>query len=492
MTDNSVAKMTLPSGALLIGEDRISDSTGGRFEHIFPGSGQTNAEISIAGAAEIDRAVELGWKAQLDWVALDVETRRDIMLRLSDLVREHMAELTAISVHDNGVPITVSRLQPFALDRYIRWYAGAIDKATGSTVAGGGVDDVNLVEYEPYGVVGVIIPWNGPLFQIGMNVIPALAAGNAVVLKPSELAPLSPLRFGELVLEAGFPPGLLSVVPGGAETGEALVRHPRVRKVHFTGSTASGRKVIIAAAENLTPVATELGGKAASIVFADADLASVAQNAAFSGPIGLSGQNCASGSRLLVQDSVYDEFVAHFTAAVQAAPMGDPFSEANFVGPLITESATDKVMASVDAARTKGMGQLILGGQRAGGDLASGYYVQPTIFSDVDSTSPLAQQEIFGPISSIIRFSTEDEAVAIANSTVYGLVNYVSTTDLARAHRVARRLESGTVWVNQGMDVVPMAPYGGYKHSGNGRAGGMAGLHQFQQVKTIRVAVPAD
>jgi aldehyde dehydrogenase (NAD+) len=393
-------------------------------------------------------------------------------------------------VHDNGVPITVSGMQPFTLDRYIRWYAGAIDKTTGSTVAGGGVDDVNLVEYEPYGVVGVIIPWNGPLFQIGMNVIPALAAGNAVVLKPSELAPLSSLRLGELVLEAGFPPGLLSVVPGGAETGEALVRHSRVRKVHFTGSTASGRKVIIAAAENLTPVACELGGKAASIVFADADLAMVAQNAALSGPIALSGQSCSAGNRLLVEDSVYDEFVAHFTAAVQAAPMGDPFSEANFVGPLITESAMNKVMASVNAAHTEGMGELILGGQRAGGDLASGYYVQPTIFSEVDSTSPLAQQEIFGPVSAIIRFSTEDEAVAIANGTAYGLVNFLSTTNLARAHRVARRLESGTVWVNQGVDVGPTAPYGGYKHSGNGRSGGMLGLHQFQQVKTIRVAVP--
>jgi acyl-CoA reductase-like NAD-dependent aldehyde dehydrogenase len=262
--------------------------------------------------------------------------------------------------------------------------------------------------------------------------------------------------------------------------------------VHFTGSTVTGRKVIIAATENLTPVATELGGKAASIVFADADLATVAHNAAMSGPIVLSGQSCSAGNRLLVQDSVYDEFVAQFTAAVQAAPMGDPFSEANFVGPLISESAMDQVMASVDSARTAGMGKLILGGQRADGDLASGYYVRPTIFSDVDSTSPLAQQEIFGPVTSIIRFSTEDEAVAIANGTAYGLVNYLSTTNIARAHRVARRLESGTVWVNQGLDVGPTAPYGGYKQSGNGRSGGMVGLHQFQQVKTIRVAVPAE
>ena len=491
MTTHLEADAIIPSGAMLVGEQWISDSSGGTFTHVYAASGRPNAEVALAGAVEIDRAVEAGWRAQREWMSLDVERRRDCLLAISDLVSAHLDELTRLSVHDNAVPVTISALQPSTLVRYLRYYAGWIDKGHGASVPGTTPMDVNLVEREPYGVVGVIIPWNGPLFQIGMNVVPALAAGNAVVLKPSELAPLTSLRFGELCLEAGLPAGLLSVVPGGAEAGEALVRHPGVRKIHFTGSSATARRVQVAAAENLVPVAAELGGKAANIIFGDADLDQAAQLGALSGPVGLSGQSCAAGSRILVHESVYDEFAAKFVAVVRGSTMGDPFDAGTLVGPVISSGAADKIMGAIDAAVAQGMGELILGGKRGAGALADGFYIEPTVFSHVDNSSPLGREEVFGPVASLMRFSTEEEALQLANDTRYGLVNYINTKDLARAHRVAKRLESGTVWINQGTDIGPTAPYGGYKQSGSGRSGGVEGLHQFQQVKNIRIGVPA-
>ncbi|MCG3754004.1 aldehyde dehydrogenase family protein [Amycolatopsis sp. Poz14] len=481
----------IPVGAMLIGDERVSDSSGGTHAHVFAATGETNARVALAGAAEIERAVSAAWRAQREWMGLGVERRRDLLLALADAVESELDSLVRLSVQDNAVPVSVSALQPATLVRYLRYYAGWVDKGHGQSVPGTAPSDVNLVEREPYGVVGVIIPWNGPLFQIGMNVVPALAAGNAVVLKPSELAPLTSLRFGELCREAGLPPGLLSVAPGGAEAGEALVRHPGIRKIHFTGSTATARRIHAVAAENLTPVATELGGKAANLVFADADLDQAAQLAALSGPLGLSGQSCAAGNRILVQDTVYDEFAERFLTVVRNAAMGDPFAETTLVGPVISEAAADKILGVVeDAVRSKS-GRLLAGGKRADGKLAAGFYVEPTVFAEVDTGSALGREEVFGPVASLIRFTAEDEAVAIANDTRFGLVNYVNTTDLARAHRVARQLESGTVWVNQGTDIGPTAPYGGYKQSGSGRSGGLEGLHQFQQVKNIRIGVPA-
>lgn len=479
---------TLPSGALLIGGDHVTGSSGGVHKHINPATGEPNATVEIAGRDEVDRAVGSAWEAHREWMSFTVERRRDLLMGLADLVRDHTDELSRLNVHDYGVPILVAN-HAFLAERFLRYYAGYIDKANGYSTPVSGSFDVNLVEREPYGVVGVILPWNGPLVVIALNAAPALAAGNAVILKPSELAPLVALRFGELCVEAGLPIGLVNVLPAGPDGGDAIVRHPGVRKVHFTGGGVAARNVIAAATQNLTPVATELGGKSANIVFADADVAQAAQLAAYQGPILQSGQSCACASRILVQDSAYDAFVEHLIPSVQQAKIGDPFDPEVVVGPVISQTAADRIVSVINTAADQFAGTLVTGGKRLAGSLASGYYIEPTVFTDVDNRSQLAQVETFGPVVSVIRFNDEDEAVRLANDTTYGLNAFVHTRELARAHRVARRLEAGSVWVNQISDISPQGPYGGYKQSGSGRAGGLEGLHEFQQVKTIRIGM---
>ena len=481
-----------PSGAMLIGDNWVHDSSGGMHEHIYPGSGRPNATVALAGPEEMDRAVRVATLAQREWIALPFDIRRDLMLRLADAVDARASDLIQLNTQDYGPPLAISAVHPMQLARWFRYYAGWVDKGHGQSTPVSMLNDINLIEREPYGVVAIIIPWNGPLFGIGMGVAPALAAGNAVVVKPPELAPLSSLLFAELCLEAGMPPGLINIVPGGPEGGEALVRHPGVRKIHFTGSGATARKIIAIAAENLTPVATELGGKSANIVFADADLDSAVALAAFVGPLGQSGQSCACGSRILVQDSIYDDFVERLVDFVQSMPVGNPTDPTTMVGPVVSAGAADRIMGVIADARDQKMGRLLTGGKRLGGPLADGYFIAPTIFGDVDNRSPLAAIETFGPVVSTMRFSSEAEAIALANDTTFGLVGYVHTENLRRAHRVARAIEAGTIFVNTYSDIAPTGPYGGYKQSGVGRLGGIEGLQEFQQTKTIRIAMTED
>ncbi|BBX29097.1 aldehyde dehydrogenase family protein [Mycolicibacterium alvei] len=458
------------------------------FEHIYPATGQPNGTVDLAGAAEIDDAVQASAKAQREWVSLTVDRRRDLLIGLADVVHEHLDELAKLNVADYAVPISFAGTA-MLLERFLRHFAGYTDKPHGVTTPVNGSFDINLVEREPYGVVGVITPWNGSLVVTGSCVAPALAAGNAVVLKPSELAPFAALRFGELCVEAGLPEGLVTVVPSDAEGGDALVRHPRIGKIAFTGGGATARKVLRSAATNLTPVVTELGGKSANLIFADADLDLAATLSAHQGPLMQAGQSCACASRILVHDAVYDEFLEKFLGVVSAARIGDPMDPATTFGPVISEAAADRILSAVDTALSSGAGELLLGGKRIGGDLAEGYYVEPTVFGGVDNASELAQLETFGPVVSVMRFSDEEDAVRIANDTPYGLNAFVQTTDLNRAHRVARQLESGSVWINQFSDISPQGPYGGYKQSGSGRTGGIEGLNEFQQVKNVRIAV---
>jgi acyl-CoA reductase-like NAD-dependent aldehyde dehydrogenase len=472
---------------LLIGGDRIT-STESLHQHIFPATGRPNATVALAGAAEIDRAVTAAREAQREWAALTVDVRRDRMIDLADVVHDHLAELAALNVQDYAVPIAFAGTA-IMLESFLRHFAGYADKVGGSSTPVSGSFDVNLVEREPYGVVGIIAPWNGSLAVAGSCVAPALAAGNAVVFKPSELAPLAALRFGELCLDAGLPAGLVNIVPAGAEGGDALVRHSGIRKVHFTGGGTTARVVIRAAAENLTPVVAELGGKSANIIFADADLDRAAVLSAHQGPLMQSGQSCACASRLLVHESVYDTFVEKFLAVIDSARVGDPFDPQVSFGPVISEGSLTRILETVDTAVRTGAGELLTGGKRVGGELSQGFYVAPTVFADVDNASPLAQSETFGPVVSIIRFSDDDEAVRIANDTVYGLNAFVHTRDLQRAHRVSRALESGSVWINSISSIAPQGPYGGYKQSGFGRTGGIDGLQEFLQAKNIRIGL---
>jgi acyl-CoA reductase-like NAD-dependent aldehyde dehydrogenase len=320
-------------------------------------------------------------------------------------------------------------------------------------------------------------------------VAPALAAGNAVIFKPSELAPLASLRFGELCVEAGLPPGLVNVVPAQADGGQALAEHPGIGKLHFTGGGDTARKVLQSAAINLTPVVAELGGKSANIVFADADLDTAAMISAHQGPLMQSGQSCACASRLLVHESIYEAFAEKFLTCVKTATIGDPFDPSVMFGPVISQAAVDRILQAIDDAVSVRDGELLTGGHRIGGELAGGYYIEPTVVGGVDNSSKLAQTETFGPVVSLSRFSDEAEAVRIANDTPYGLNAFIHTRDLNRAHRVARQLEAGSVWVNKFSDIEPQGPYGGYKQSGFGRTGGIDGLREFQRTKNIRIGM---
>jgi acyl-CoA reductase-like NAD-dependent aldehyde dehydrogenase len=422
-------------------------------------------------------------------MALSVDRRRDALIDLADVVHQHLAELAELNTRDYGVPISYAG-NAILLEEFLRHFAGYVDKPHGTSTPVSGSTDLNVIEREPFGVVGVIAPWNGSLVVAASCVAPALAAGNAVVFKPSELAPLAALRFGELCLEGGLPPGLVNIVPAAADGGEALVRHPGIGKIHFTGGEHTARAVLRAAAENLTPVVTELGGKSANIVFADADLDTAAVLSAHQGPLMQSGQSCACASRILVHDSVYDAFVQRFLAVIAAARVGDPLNPATTFGPVISAAAAERILAAVDGAVADGSGELLTGGHRiTEGELAKGYYLEPTVLGDVDNRSVLAQNETFGPVVSLIRFRDDAEAVRIANDTRYGLNAFVHTRDLTRAHTVARQLQAGSIWINQGSRISPQGPYGGHKHSGSGRTGGLEGLQEFQQVKNIRIGL---
>jgi acyl-CoA reductase-like NAD-dependent aldehyde dehydrogenase len=479
--------LSLPEG-LFIGGKRVTRSSGGSHHHIYPATGQPNATVLLAGAAEMDDAVTSARDAQRAWMSLTVDRRRDMLIDLADVVHEHLDELAVLNVHDYAVPISFAGTAHM-LEWFIRHFAGYVDKPHGVSSPVNGSFDVNLIEREPYGVVGVITPWNGALAVAASCVAPALAAGNAVVLKPSELAPLAALRFGELCVEAGLPPGLVNVVPADAGGGEALVRHPGIRKIHFTGGEATARRVLVAAAANLTPVVAELGGKSANVIFDDADLDAAAAMSAHQGPLMQSGQSCACASRVLVHDSVYDEFLEKFLGTVGSVKVGDPLDPTVFFGPVITEASADRILGVIDDAVSQNSGELLLGGTRIGGDLAQGFYIEPTVFGGVDNASALAQTETFGPVVSVIRFQDEAQALRIANDTPYGLNAFVQTRDLTRAHRFARQLESGSVWVNQMSLISPQGPYGGYKNSGFGRTGGVDGLHEFMQLKNIRIGM---
>lgn len=293
---------------------------------------------------------------------------------------------------------------------------GWADKVGGEVVATWPAPAFDYTLDEPYGVVGVIIPWNGPLISLGMTCAPALAAGNVLVVKPPELAPLTGLRFGELCLEAGIPPGVVNVVPGGPEGGNALVRDPGVDKIHFTGSGPTAKKILGAALDNLTPVGLELGGKSANVIFDDTDISAAVQHA-LQGVLVLSGQACALGTRVLVQDGVYDQVVQAICGALGGIPVGDPMLDSTVVGPVISAAAAERISGVIERAQSEGAGRLVAGGCRMGGDLAGGYFIEPTVFADVDNRSSLAQDEVFGPVLSILRFSDEAEAVRLANDT---------------------------------------------------------------------------
>ena len=483
----AVQESPLPSGAILVGEERITASSGGTHEHINPATGKVQATVALAGPDEIDAAVGAARDAFGAWRAMPVDQRAGILFRFADLLREHTDEFSAIIALESGTPIATGGGSRSSAT-WVQYYAGWADKLQGDVVPVYPLPGLDYVLPEPYGVVAVIVPWNGPVMSSAMKVAPALAAGNCVVLKPPELAPFGAIRFTELALEAGIPPGVINVVPSGAVGGEALTRHPGVDKISFTGGPETARRVMAAAAEALTPVVLELGGKSANIVFEDADLDAAAALAARLSLVVLSGQGCVLPTRLLVQDTVYDEVVARIAAMTGHFKMGLPLAPDTIMGPVISQGAVDRILGMVDRAKSDGA-TLVTGGERAGGDLAEGYFIAPTVFGDVAPDSELAQREVFGPVLAALRFSDEEEAVTLANSTRYGLGAYLHTNDLRRAHRVAAAVDAGYVSVNGFAGMAPGAPFGGVKESGFGREGGKAGIDEFLRPKNVFISM---
>ncbi len=477
----------LPRAALLIGDQRLTDTSAGWYDHIYAANGKVTASVPLAGAREVDLAVRAARSALPAWRALPAGTRRSLLLRLATLLRERRSDFATVFVIDNGAPLAAAKGTPARTADLFEYHAGWADKISGEVVPAWPRPALDYTTREPFGVVAIMSPWNGPLLSLGTRVAPALAAGNTVVLKPSEIAPWSALALGELCGEAGFPPGVVNVIPSGPEGGAALVRHRGVDKVHFTGSGATAKHVLAGARENLTPVGLELGGKSANVIFGDADLPR-AVSQAISAVTVLSGQACISGSRVLVEASVYDEVVAMTADALAAKKMGDPLDPSTVMGPVVNQTAVDRILSMIDRAKGSSA-RLVLGGERLGGDLSDGYFVAPTIFADVDNHDDLARHEVFGPVLSMLRFETEAEAVAIANDTSYGLAGYLWTNDLQRAHRVAAALETGIIWVN-GFDGIPAgAPFGGVKQSGHGRLGGIDAIREFSYVKNVWIGL---
>jgi acyl-CoA reductase-like NAD-dependent aldehyde dehydrogenase len=475
----------LPAPRLLVGGQWTAESEGGRFTKRNPANGCAIAEIPLAGPSDVDVAVDAAVSAFPGWRDWPTDARRNVLFRISQLLSEHADEFGLMASLESGLPRVSTAGMAHLAAEYFLYYGGWVDKLGGEVVPIYPGQAFDYTRPEPYGVVGVIIPWNGPTVSLGQTVAPALAAGNCVVLKPSELAPFTSLRFAGLCEQAGLPPGVLNVIIGGAPAGEALVAHIGVDKVSFTGGVETGKRVQEVAARNLTPVTLELGGKSANLVFADADLDRVFTLAIFGGAIGAAGQGCVCPTRLLVERSVYEQAIERILEIANAVQPGDPTDPDVYMGPVITEAACERILEVVSKAVDDGAGELLTGGHRLGGDLADGYYVATTIFGNVDNHSDLAQREIFGPVLAVASFDDEDEAVSLANDTRYGLAGYVNTTDLRRAHHVAARLEAGYIGVN-GMPIVPpAAPFGGTKDSGYGRQGGRAGLMEFVRVKNI-------
>ncbi len=481
----------LPKTIALIGDARLESGSGGTHAHVYPGNAQYTSEFQVAGKDDVDSAVQAARQALPAWRALSGNKRRNLLLKLADLIETNGAELAALATLENGSPAMMGPyIPPVAAERF-RYYAGWADKLRGETLSAWNGPAHNYVEYEPYGVVGAIIPWNGPLFAAAMVMAPALAAGNCVLIKSPELAPYSVMRFAELFLEAGFPAGVVNMVVGGAEAGEAIVTHPGVDKVQFVGSSATAKKVLSAAAQTLKPCGLELGGKSAVMVFADADLQSAVRRA-MTGAISVSGQGCVNGTRLLVERTIYDQFLGVLQAMITHVSVGDPSDAKTVMGPLISEASLNRIQGIVEQAQLDGA-RLVTGGKRLDGDLAADFFLPPTVLADVDNLSDLAQREVFGPVLSVSPFDSEDEAIAMANASDYGLGAYIHTQDLRRAHHVAAQMQAGMVQVNaSGEGMQPFAPFGGYKQSGFGRLGGEQGLLEFLQVKNVWINLTKD
>ena len=474
---------------MLIGGLWVDSASGKTFDTINPSTGEVLARVAEGESEDINRAVAAARKAFEGgpWPKLMPSQRGRLLWKLADLIEQHTEELAQLETLDNGKPIKYSRGGdvPLTVDHF-RYFAGWATKLEGDTIP---VSIPNMFTYtlrEPLGVVGQIIPWNFPLQMAAWKLAPALACGNTVILKPAEQTPLTALRLGELICEAGFPDGVVNIVPGFGETaGAALAAHPDVDKIAFTGSTEVGKKILQASAGNLKKVTLELGGKSPNIIFSDADM-KYAIRGALNAIFFNQGQVCTAGSRLFVHASVHDQVVDGLTEAARKMKLGQGLDPATELGPLVSHEQLERVTGYIETGKREGATPTT-GGERAGGDLAQGYFVQPTIFDGVRDDMTIAREEIFGPVVVAMPFEEIEEVAARANRSIYGLAAGVWTSDVKKAHKMAAALKSGVIWVNTYNQFDAAAPFGGYKQSGYGREMGHAVLDAYTQVKTVWV-----
>ena len=476
----------LPRHAIIIGDSREEAGSGETVGHVYPGTGAVTREIVMASPADVDRAVAAARAAFPAWRAMPGDKRRDLFFALAARLETEAMAIAPSVVAENGSISMAAPYMAYDAAQKFRYFGGWTDKIEGRTIPTWGGPAHDYVRYEPYGVVGAVIPWNGPMFAATMVMAPALAAGNCVVVKSPDLAPYSVMRLVEIMLDVGFPPGVVNMVTGGGEVGAAMVAHPGIDKIQFVGSGATARKVLASAAQTLKPCGLELGGKSAVIVFADADLQPAAQRG-LSGAVSANGQGCVNGTRLLVERSIYEPYLEVLKAMAGHIKVGDPYDKATTMGPVISQGALDRIGGMIERGVAEGA-RLVAGGARIGGEHGGGFFLPVTILADVGQESEIARHEVFGPVLVVTPFDGEDEAVALANDTDYGLGAYIHTTNLRRAHQVAAQVNAGQVQVNgSGEAMQPNIPFGGMKQSGYGRLGGEDGLHEFLQAKNVWV-----
>lgn len=475
---------------LLIGGQWVDGAAGGEIAVINPYNGQTIVSIAEAREEDVDRAVAAAQAAARAWAALAAHERGRLLLKLADAIEADKDYLARLEATNTGHPVRdcLSLDVPRTVLCF-RYFGGMADKLEGAVVP---VDAgfLNYVEREPIGVVGQIVPWNFPLMFTSWKLGPALAAGNTVVMKPSELTPLSTLRIGELIQQVGIPDGVVNIVPGfGHTAGQRIADHPGIGKVSFTGSTSVGRAIVRASAGNLKKVQLELGGKGPNIVFEDADLPAAVGGSAF-GIFHNQGQACIAGSRLILHEKIADAFLERFISLARSIRLGDPLDTETEMGPLTSRLHHERVLNYVDVAQTEG-GEILSGGKIPDRlDLADGYFVEPTIVR-APAGHRVQHEEVFGPFVSVTTFRDDDEALAIANGTAYGLGSGLWTRDLTRAHRVAKRLHAGMVWINCYKRVHPASPFGGVGESGYGREMGFEAMREYTQAKSVWINVDA-
>jgi len=469
-------------------EGKYVDPIGAKwFDSYNPYTGEPWAQVAQADREDVDRAVCAAHRAVTNsaWTQFTASQRGRLLQKLGDLVARDAAKLAEIEVRDNGKLIAEMRSQLEYLPQWYYYFGGLADKIQGEVVPLDKKGYFNFTRHEPLGVAAIITPWNSPLMLSSWKIAPALAAGCTVVIKPSEFTSASTLEFVRLFEEAGFPPGVVNVVTGfGQEMGVPLVEHPLVRKVSFTGSDETGRTINQLAAKTFKHMSLELGGKSPNIVLDDAVIGD-ALNGVISGIFAASGQTCIAGSRLLLQERIHDAFLEKLVSLARSARMGDPMSFDTQVGPITTQPQYKKILNYIEVAKAEGAELLLGGAPSSRPECGKGWFIEPTVFANVNNKMRIAQEEVFGPVLAVIKFNDDEEALSIANDSRFGLGSGVWTTNISRAHRMAERLQAGTVWVNCYRALSYMSPFGGYKDSGLGRENGIESIHGYLQTKSV-------